>query len=196
VSSAWATPECNLHTRAGQTQKRSTRTQTRECLRGAHTRRAWRSGHEALGRGPVGSVRVLAGTVATNAETTSHPIQPNQHFIGLVNGQHAGTVIYTICPGPPGGDGHPAADQSVSVRLVAAGGGDTGVGGDVIYARITPTTMVAMTRYGHPEPIPISAHVPCEGSGTIVFSSCPLPQPCGSGAAVDDVQVAYVDIAA
>jgi hypothetical protein len=139
---------------------------------------------------------VLAGTVATNAETTSHPIQPNQHFIGLVNGQHAGTVIYTICPGPRGGDGHAAADQSVSVGLVAAGGGDTGAGGDVIYARITPTTMVAMTRYGHPEPIPMSAHVPCEGSGTIVFSSCPLPQPCGSGAAVDDVQVAYVDIAA
>ena len=139
---------------------------------------------------------VLAGTIATNAQTTSHRIQPNQHFIGLVNGQHAGAVIYTICPGPAGGTGRPAADQSVSVRLVAAGGGDTGASGGVIYARITPMTMVAMTRYGHPEPIPMSARVPCEGSGTIVFSSCPLPEPCGSGATVDDVQVAYVDIAA
>jgi hypothetical protein len=138
---------------------------------------------------------VLYGTVATNAETVSHSIEPNQHFIGLVNGQHADAVIYTICPGPAGGDGRPAADQSVSVRLVAAGGGDTGAGGGVIYARITPTTMVAMTRYGRPEPIPMAARVPCEGSGTIVFSSCPLPQPCGSGAAVDVVQVAYIDIA-
>lgn len=139
---------------------------------------------------------VLAGTVATNAQTTPYRIQPNQHFIGLVNGQHAGAVIYTICPGPAGGNGRPAADQSVSVRLVTAGGGDTGASGGYIYARITPTTTVAMTRYGHPKPIPMSARVPCEGSGTIVFSSCPLPQPCGSGAAVDDVQVEYVDIAA
>jgi hypothetical protein len=144
----------------------------------------------------VAAFALLAGTVAANGQALSSPIQPNQQFIGLVNGEHADAVIYTICPGPVGGDGHPAAGQSVAVRRTTAGGGDTGSAGGVIYARIAPTTILAMTRYGRPEPIPKTALVPCQGSGTIAFSSCPLPQPCGSGATVDSVRVTYVDIAA
>ena len=138
---------------------------------------------------------MLAGAATTHAETTSRPIQPNQHFMGLVNGQRTGAVIYTICPGPAGASGRVAAHQSVAVRRVAAGGGDTGSGGGVIYARITPTTMVTLTSYAQPEPTPTSAQVPCDGAGTIYFSSCPLPQPCGAGAVFDNVPVMYVDIA-
>jgi hypothetical protein len=144
----------------------------------------------------VAALALLAGTVAVHAEALSSPIQPDQHFVGLVNGEHAAAVIYTICPGPVGGYGHPAAGQSVAVRRTAAGGGDTGAAGGVIYARITPTTILTMTRYGRPEPIPKAARVPCQGSGTIAFSSCALPQPCGIGATVDTVRVTYIDMAA
>jgi hypothetical protein len=144
----------------------------------------------------IATFALLAGAPAASAEALSSPIQPNQHFIGLVNGKHADAVIYTICPGPASGDGRPAAGQSVAVRRTAAGGGDTGAGGSVIYARVTPTTILAMTRYGRPEPIPRSARVPCQGAGTIAFSSCPLPQPCGRGATIDNVRVTYIDLAA
>lgn len=144
----------------------------------------------------VAALALLAGSVAANAEGLSSPIHPNQHFVGLVNGQHADAVIYTICPGPAGGDGHPVSGQSVAARRTATGGGDTGSTGGVIYARVTPTTILTITRYGQPAPIPKAAQVPCEGPGTIAFSSCPLPQPCGSGAVVDNVPVTYVDIAA
>lgn len=139
---------------------------------------------------------MLVGTVATNAEAMSRPIQPNQHFIGLINGQHTGAVIYTICPGPEGGTGPPAAHQTVAVHRVRAGGGDTGAGGGVIYARVSPTVIIALTRYGQPEVIPMSARVPCNGSGAVSFSTCPLPQPCGAGAVVDNVPVTFIDIAA
>ena len=139
---------------------------------------------------------LFSGTVAANAEALSSPIQPHQHFIGLVNGEHADAVIYTLCPGPAGGDGHPAADQSVAVRRTAAGGGDTGSEGGVIYARITPTRVLTLTRFGRPEPIPKAAQVRCQGSGTIAFSSCPLPEPCGTGATVDNVPVMYVELPA
>jgi hypothetical protein len=82
------------------------------------------------------------------------------------------------------------------VRRVTAGGGDTGAGGHSIFARITPTTIVSLKAYGLPAPIPTSARVPCQGTGTIPFSTCPLPQPCGAGAKVDDVPVTFIDIAA
>ncbi len=139
---------------------------------------------------------MLVGTLGTNAEAASRAIRPNQHFIGLVNGQHTDAVIYTICPGPMGGTGPPAANQTVAVHRVRAGGGDTGSGGGVIYARITPTVVVTLTHYQQPGTIPMSAEVPCEGLGRVVFSSCPLPGPCGAGAAVDEVPVTFVDIAA
>ena len=138
---------------------------------------------------------LLCGTVAVDAGSTTRPIRANQHFIGLVNGHHEGAVVFTICPGPAGGEGRPAAHQSVAVRRVAAGGGDTGSGGGPIYARISPATTVTLTSYGQRELIPTTAQVPCDGPGTVIFSSCPLPQPCGAGAAVDNVPVTYVDIA-
>jgi hypothetical protein len=139
---------------------------------------------------------LLAGTVGTGVAHASTPIGPNQHFIGLVNGRHTAAVIYTVCPGPATGDGPVAGGQTLAVKRVASGGGDTGAGAHAIYARVTPTTIVTLTAYAHPERIPTSAQVPCEGTGTVTFSTCPLPQPCGAGAEVDNVPVTYIDIAA
>src|SRR6202043_3982908 len=110
---------------------------------------------------------------------------PNQHFVGLVNGKHTGAVIYVVCPGPQNGDGPVAGDQTVAARRVAAGGGDTGASASVIYVRVTPTTVVTLKAYGHPKPIPTPARLPSQGTGDVVFSTCPLPQPCGAGAKVD-----------
>jgi hypothetical protein len=141
---------------------------------------------------------LVAGGFGTGSALAVSPIGPNQHFIGLVNGKHTGAVIYTVCPGPAGGNrtGPPAGNQTVAVKRVHSGGGDTGAGGHSIGARITPTTVVTIDGYGDAEPVPTSARVPCDGSGTVAFSSCPLPQPCGAGARVDDVPVRFINIAA
>jgi hypothetical protein len=129
--------------------------------------------------------------------SASTPIGPNQHFVGLVNGKHKGAVIYTVCPGPAGGTryGPPAGGQTVAVKRVTAGGGDTGSTGHLIYARITPTTIVTLTAYGQPEPIPTTASVPCDGPGIVLFTSCPVPQPCGAGAKANNVAVTFINIA-
>jgi hypothetical protein len=133
---------------------------------------------------------------ATDVVAASAPIGPNQHFVGLVNGKHVDAVVYTICPGPGTGDGPPVSGQTVAVRRVASGGGDTGTGAHVIYARVTPTTIVELKAYRRAEPIPTSARVPCQGTGTITFSTCPLPQPCGAGSAVDNVSVRFINMGA
>jgi hypothetical protein len=135
--------------------------------------------------------------LGAGSAAASTPIGPDQHFVGLVNGKHAGAVIYVVCPGPADGDrtGPIAGGQTVAVRRVSTGGGDTGQGAQVIYARITPTTIVSLSAYRHPQRIPTSGSVPCKGTGSVVFSTCPLPQPCGAGARIDTVPVTYLDIA-
>jgi hypothetical protein len=142
------------------------------------------------------AVALLSASSGIGAAFASTPVRPNQHFIGLVNGKHTGAVVYTVCPGPGTGDGPPAGGQTVAVHRVKAHHGDTGPGARVIYAVISSTVLVALKRYDQPEPIPTSARVPCQGSGTIEFSTCPLPQPCPAGAKPDNVAVQFVDIAA
>ena len=143
----------------------------------------------------LGALPLAGGGIAGAAPS---PIGQNQHFVGLVNGKHIHAVIYVVCPGPAGGarTGPPAGKQTVAIRRVKAGGGDTGAGGHDVGARVTPTTIIMLGSYGHPVPIPTSARVPCQGRGTVAFSPCPLPQPCGSGAKVDNIQVTFLNIAA
>jgi hypothetical protein len=142
------------------------------------------------------TLALYAGTAATAVAVASSPIGPNQHFVGIINGKHTNAVIYVVCPGPATGDGPVEGGQTVAVRRVAAGGGDTGAGAHAIYARITPTTIVSMNAYGRSAPIPGSARVPCQGKGTIPFGTCPLPQPCGAGARVDNVPVTFINLGA
>jgi hypothetical protein len=154
-------------------------------------------------------LRTLTIVVAASALVTLAPsgiagasvgrIGPNQHFIGLVNGKHAGAVIYTICPGPvgPGRTGHLAGSQTVRVQRVGKSGGDTGSTGSYVYGYLpgAPPAITQLSRYGTPGAIPTSAMVPCQGNGVVYFSSCPLSQPCGAGAKTDDVAVKFEDIA-
>ena len=84
----------------------------------------------------------------------------------------------------------------MAVRRVTSGGGDTGTGAHVIYARVTPTTIVELKAYRRAEPTRTSARVACQGTGTITFSTCPLPQPCGAGSEVDNVSVRFINVGA
>lgn len=145
---------------------------------------------------PAVACALAAGLLTASGAAASGRIGPNQHFIGLVNGKHAGAVIYVVCAGPAGGTGPVAGGQTVAVKRVRSGGGDTGAGGGVVYARITPSSIVEMRRYGQSESIPSSTQVPCQGTGVVTFSTCPLPQPCGAGAKVDSVPVEYVNLGA
>ena len=36
----------------------------------------------------------------TSVASAGAPIQPDQHFLGFVNGSRATPVVYTVCPGP------------------------------------------------------------------------------------------------
>lgn len=133
------------------------------------------------------------------ASASGHGIGPDQHFAGLVNGNRTGAVIYTVCPGPGGPDrmGRPAGNQSVEVVPVAKGGGDTGSTGNAIYAYVpgSPPATTLLKHYDAPRAIPTSAMVPCGGRGVVYFSSCPLPEPCGTGAVVARVSVRFENIA-
>ena len=130
------------------------------------------------------------------------PIQPNQHFIGLVNGSNAApVVVYTVCPGPAVGQpGLVAGGQTLSVARVASGYGYTGPFSQV-YAWFNQDSggprpnMVKFTEYGVSQPIPSAVRVPCGGTGQVTFSPCPYLAPCAAGFTPDEVTVKFVNIA-
>ena len=151
--------------------------------------------------------------VADGCRVEQTPIGPGQHFLGLVNGSNAGPVtVRTVCAGPtfPGRTGAVAGGQTMSVAEVASAGGYTGFFSHV-YSWCVPTTTVPaatartatravpvqleFTEYGAPQPIPTSVRVPCDGSGTVEFSSCPYLAPCAFGWVPNYVKVPFVNIA-
>ena len=134
----------------------------------------------------------------------STPIGPSQHFAGQVNGRHVGAVVYTVCPGPvsPGRTGPVESGQTLSVRSLDSGGGFTGPFSSVD-AWFVPTATatpappsVTFHRYGATKAIPASVRVPCDGTGTVEFSSCPYLAPCAYGWVPDYVTVTFENIAA
>src|SRR5947199_10154017 len=77
----------------------------------------------------VGALLIVAALGLTiTAADAQEPIQPNQHFIGLVNGSNVAPVVYTVCAGPtwPGRTGPVPGGQTMSVAYVAGGAGSTG----------------------------------------------------------------------
>jgi hypothetical protein len=146
------------------------------------------------------SVLVLVAADPTTA-SAKPSIQPDQHFVGRVNGRHRDPIVYTVCPGPssPGRTGHPAAGQKMVVRKKAAGHGETGLFGQV-YAWFVPTaggaapTQLLFETYGSRQAIPTSLAVPCDGAGQVEFSSCPYLAPCAAGWVPDYVNVRFVNI--
>ena len=131
------------------------------------------------------------------------PIKAGQHFFGLVNGTHTAPVVRVVCPGPAGlkGTGAVAGKQTMSVVQSHKGHGYTGLFSSV-YAWFQPLsggarpTELHFKYYSTPKSIPTSIRVPCEGTGTVVFSSCPYLAPCAAGWVTDQVKVKFENIAA
>ncbi|MEV4297170.1 hypothetical protein [Microbispora rosea] len=112
------------------------------------------------------------------------PIGPHQYFYGFVNGQTGHATIKMACFGPvfPGQTGHPIAGQTVEVRPAAispsaASIGYTGGGGTSIAVDLgDPSTVaraLALRYYGVKAEIPVTATLPCYGSGKVTFTPVP-----------------------
>jgi hypothetical protein len=143
------------------------------------------------------TVVVVIATVATPAAATT-PIRPNQHYIGLVNAEHTGAVIYVVCPGPAAGQtGPPAGGQTVAVRKVHSGGGYTGSSAREIWAQFGKDQfhVVGFTAYNVDKPIPTSLQLPCQGTGTVTFTTCFGTLPCAANSKPDTVTVTFENIA-
>jgi hypothetical protein len=149
------------------------------------------------------ALSVVIAAATASAVAAGSAIGPHQHFEGAVNGAREDATVTTVCPGPAGGNrtGPVASGQTWSVARAARGDGDTGPFSQV-YAWFVPTTagqpvvQVRFTHYGVSKPIPTKIDVPCEGTGTVEFSSCPYLAPCAAGWVPDYVTVHFVDIAA
>jgi hypothetical protein len=148
---------------------------------------------------------LIVGAVGVGSAPASarQPIGPGQHFVGLVNGSNDDPIVYTVCPGPasPDREGPVAGGQTMAVARVRTGTGYTGPFSQ-IYAWFAPTEsgstprQLKFTTYRRPRDIPTSVRVPCDGNGTVVFSSCPYLAPCAYGWIPDEVAVRFVNIAA
>lgn len=143
----------------------------------------------------------LLGGGAT-AAGADEPIQPNQHFVGLVNGSRAHPAVYTVCAGPiwPGRTGTVAGDQTFAVARVATGHGYTGLFDQVFAWFVQDSSanspqQAKFTTYGTQQAIPSAVRVPCGGAGQVEFSSCPHLAPCAYGWVPTLVRVRFVNIA-
>jgi hypothetical protein len=141
---------------------------------------------------------VMTIGTAVPAQATTPPIGPNQHHVGLVNNKHVGAVIYVICPGPPGGTGSPAGNQTVKVVHVTSGGGYTGSSAHEIWAEFNKDAfhVVGFTTYNTPKAIPTGLQLPCSGRGTVTFTTCFGTLPCRANAKANVVPVTFENIAA
>jgi hypothetical protein len=143
----------------------------------------------------------VVGSTVVDAQAKK-PIQPGEHFVGIVNGRRVKPVVYTVCGGPstPGRTGPILQGQKVSVARVAKGGGSTGLF-SVVHVWIVQDVsadgpqQVDLTRFGTGRNLPSAARVPCDGTGQVAFSSCPPLAPCAFGWVPDLVTVQFVNVA-
>jgi len=146
------------------------------------------------------TTNTTAGSVTTTTMPTGARIGPHQHFVGLVNGKNSAAVVNVVCPGPAAGGrtGPPVSGQTVAVRQVASGGGDTGSVAQRLWAQFGKDLfhVVAFTNYDAPGTIPTTLQLPCQGTGTIAFTTCFGTLPCAADAVDDIVTVTFVNIAA
>ena len=147
---------------------------------------------------PLVFAGLATGTAAADTTPPTFPILPNQYFVGVVNGKTAGATVYTVCPGPAGGTGHPVSGQTLSVSRVSAptstAVGYTGSAGNSVAA--TPVTSAAnvpvvFAEYFAGRALPTTWTVPCNSDGRIAFT----PLPGSSSARTVYVTVHYINIA-
>jgi hypothetical protein len=155
----------------------------------------------------AGSVTVAFAIIAFvgaagEAAAAQVPINPQQHFAGLVNGKTGSVVVDTVCPGPVTKHryGPVQKGQTMAVAAAANGSGYTGPFSQV-YSWFQPApagtrpVMLTFKRYGAAQRIPGSVRVPCRGTGEAVFSSCPYLAPCAFGFIPDTLTVRFRNIA-
>ena len=152
-----------------------------------------------------GTTTTTLPMVTTTTIPAGAPIGPDEHFVGLVNGVDGTTasakpVITVVCPGPATADrtGPPVAGQTVDVHQVTSGGGNTGSLAPALWA-VFPNDLlhvVGFTRYDTPANIPTTVQLPCEGTGTVTFTSCFGPVACAADAIDYTVTVTFINIAA
>ena len=112
------------------------------------------------------------------------PIEPNQHFVGLVNGDAANATIRTDCV-LPSATGHPVPGQYVEAQLNSpVSGADTGFTGTAAHSldvslafptssSSTTVTIGTLSGYNIELAIPATITVPCSGSGVVAFAPTP-----------------------
>jgi hypothetical protein len=153
-----------------------------------------------LGRAAARIVTALAAAAALVAAASPAgaqvAIRPHQYFTGLVIGKTKLSVIDVLCAGPAN-TGHPAAGQSVEVRLMvpsaATTGGYTGNHANRIHAvliwPVGPVLLAkgiaTLTHYSVKMPIPTKIKVPCSGTGTMSFNAEPDPDQSATPAMVN-----------
>ncbi|WP_182877110.1 hypothetical protein [Microbispora sp. H10670] len=135
---------------------------------------------------PLAAAALVAATAlpASAGVVDPAPVRPHQYFYGFVNGETGHATIKMACFGPvyPGQTGHPFAGQTVEVRPVAisssaASAGYTGSGGTTIAVDLgDPSTIsraLTLGYYGVKAEIPVTATLPCYGTGKVTFTPVP-----------------------
>lgn len=139
---------------------------------------------------------IVTFLAAPAAAKNAARVRPDQHFVGLVNGQHTGVVVLMACGGPSNLPRPPLGGQSISIKRVGAGGGFTGSGAQGVIATFDadPSATVRLRRYGVEVPIPLALQLPCEGTSIVTFATCRTAR-CPKGAIADIVDVTFVNVA-
>jgi len=142
---------------------------------------------------------VAVGLSGMPAAANGLAIGPNEHYFGFVNGKHSQAFIHVVCRGTAGASrtGPPTALQSVSVQHLRSDGGDTGSVAHEIWAEFANDRLhvVGFTHYGPSKTIPTTLRLPCQGTGTVRFTTCFGTHPCAATARDNIVNVTFVNIA-
>lgn len=156
--------------------------------------------------GGIGTGKIPLEEPARIVPLRHEPVDENQFFRGLVNGQTGAgkpAIIRMACFGPllPAETGHPFAGQTLEVirELHPLPGfpdvGFTGSQADSIRADFelsladpTPDESIVLNAYSAPTDIPTSLGLPCDGRGTVDF----VPSPTGTFAKTASVPVEFV----
>ena len=117
-------------------------------------------------------VASIGAAVPALAADSPPPIQPNQYFSALVQGQSGRARIFVNCEA---GVGHPVAGQTVEVVPVTGTprttDGFTGTARviDVFATRAAALPVVELSTYQTPTEIPTWTIVPCSGTDVMTF---------------------------
>lgn len=146
--------------------------------------------HHLLGMVLAGALSAVGMSGVADAQPAVILVSPNQHFVAEVNARASNATIAVVCSAPlqSGETGYPLAGQSVGVEPAPRAHGYTGSVASSIVAAFASGT-VTFTDYGT-QPIPSTLSLPCQGTGTVVFSA----EPTSATARAATVTVTYASV--